>query len=194
MGRTYNRRKFLQDSAAWAAALPTFSGSSGKFAPLIVETIPDDLKQAFLSPLHIPAQDPWFYNEYRNGFPFGIVELHPEPRIEDISAKGSYLRRDDYHAEPPIPPLALLMRDQVIDVTTKMDPQGNLAWDVPEGKWTVVRFGNTSIGKDNHPAPLEIRFPGAPKCNRRSLTVTTSTICLWKLSKKHRFKTAGWCC
>ena len=40
-----------------------------------------------------------------------------------------------------------------------MAKDGRLAWDVPPGKWTVLRFGHTPTGKDNHPAPLD--GPGA---------------------------------
>jgi hypothetical protein len=118
--------------------------------------------------LHIPAQGPWFYNEYRNGFPFGIVELHPEPRIEDISGKASYMRHDSHQDEPAIPPQAIVLRDQVID---KMDKQGNLTWDVPEGKWTVVRFGNTSTGKNNHPAPQESMGLECDKLSKKAVEV-----------------------
>ena len=36
-----------------------------------------------------------------------------------------------------------------------MDPDGRLAWDVPPGKWTVLRFGHTTTGVDNAPAPQD---------------------------------------
>ena len=42
---------------------------------------------------------------------------------------------------------------QIVDLTAKMDAAGKLAWDVPAGKWLVLRFGHTTTGKDNHPAP-----------------------------------------
>ena len=44
-------------------------------------------------------------------------------------------------------------RDRVLDLTGKMDAGGKLAWDVPQGKWLVLRFGHTTTGMDNHPAP-----------------------------------------
>ena len=30
-------------------------------------------------------------------------------------------------------------------------------WDVPAGKWTLLRLGHTTTGKDNHPAPIDGR-------------------------------------
>ena len=36
-----------------------------------------------------------------------------------------------------------------------MSAQGHLDWEVPEGDWTVLRFGYTTTGVLNHPAPKE---------------------------------------
>ena len=38
-------------------------------------------------------------------------------------------------------------------LTAKMDKDGKLTWDVPEGKWTILRIGHTSTGAENAPAP-----------------------------------------
>jgi hypothetical protein len=35
---------------------------------------------------------------------------------------------------------------QVIDLTKQRDASGRLTWDVPEGRWTVLRFGYTLLG------------------------------------------------
>lgn len=37
----------------------------------------------------------------------------------------------------------ILNKDDIIDITANMDSDGNLNWDVPEGKWNIVRFGYT---------------------------------------------------
>jgi hypothetical protein len=41
----------------------------------------------------------------------------------------------------------------IVDLTDKLDKDGTLAWDAPEGTWTIVRFGHTTTGKMNGPAP-----------------------------------------
>lgn len=43
----------------------------------------------------------------------------------------------------------------IIDITSKMNPEGVLAWDVPKGKWTVLRIGHVNTGMKNGPAPPE---------------------------------------
>ncbi len=43
-------------------------------------------------------------------------------------------------------------KDQVIDLTGKMDEMGNLDWDAPPGAWEILRFGHTTMGKQIQPA------------------------------------------
>lgn len=42
--------------------------------------------------------------------------------------------------------------EQVIDISDKMDSNGQISWDVPEGEWTVMRFGMTPTGTTNSPS------------------------------------------
>ena len=44
--------------------------------------------------------------------------------------------------------------DRIVDLTERLDDKGHLVWDVPEGRWTVLRFGHTSTGATTRPAPL----------------------------------------
>lgn len=43
----------------------------------------------------------------------------------------------------------------VVDLTSHLDANGRLRWDVPKGSWTIIRLGITSENGVNHPAPLE---------------------------------------
>jgi alpha-L-rhamnosidase len=43
----------------------------------------------------------------------------------------------------------------IVDLTGKMNADGSLEWDVPEGNWIVVRFGYSLTGRQNHPASPE---------------------------------------
>ncbi len=44
--------------------------------------------------------------------------------------------------------------DQIVDLTTYLQPDGTITWDIPAGKWTVMRFGSRSNGAVTRPAPL----------------------------------------
>jgi hypothetical protein len=65
-----------------------------------------------------------------------------------VSIKGkkiSDLPGPDTRAVPPGDVIAF---DKIINLT------GRKTWQVPAGEWTIVRFGYTSTGVPNHPAPV----------------------------------------
>ena len=84
-------------------------------------------------------------------------------RVSGIEAKS--LTQTQTHggiiaAATPLPAVfreapagAVIPRDQVIDISKSMGPDGKLNWTPPAGKWLVMRFGHTSTGVKNHPAP-----------------------------------------
>ena len=45
--------------------------------------------------------------------------------------------------------------EQIRDLSSAMDEQGILRWEVPEGKWTILRIGHVNTGQRNAPAPPE---------------------------------------
>ena len=88
------------------------------------------------------------------------VLAFPSPgpyRIENIRGKAAF---EIGHAggrgkEPPAG--SAIQQAQIVDLSSRMDPAGRLVWDVPAGRWTVVRFGHTSTGVQNAPAPASGR-------------------------------------
>ncbi|MFA6564781.1 MAG: glycosyl hydrolase [Verrucomicrobiia bacterium] len=62
-------------------------------------------------------------------------------------------------------------RERIVNLTAKLGKDGWLAWDVPVGKWTLLRVGHTTTGKDNHPAPLEGRGLECDKLSKEAAEV-----------------------
>ena len=56
---------------------------------------------------------------------------------------------------PAVAPGAAIPRAQVVDLTSRMSPDGRLEWDVPEGQWVILRMGYSLTGSKNAPAPPE---------------------------------------
>lgn len=88
-------------------------------------------------------------------------------RIPDIRFKAVFeTKSTPYGTELGIPPLPIsfpslpsgfmIDRDEIRDLTAELK-NDRLSWDVPNGKWTVLRFGHTTTGQDNHPTPLSGR-------------------------------------
>ena len=83
-----------------------------------------------------------------------------DARIPDIQGKSSATPQ---HFPPQragcasLPPESVVPRGRVVELTAQMDASGKLTWDVPQGKWLILRLGHTTTGKDNHPAPVSGR-------------------------------------
>lgn len=42
----------------------------------------------------------------------------------------------------------ILQKDDILDLTSKMDSEGNFTWDAPEGEWSILRFGYTNTSSE----------------------------------------------
>jgi hypothetical protein len=49
-----------------------------------------------------------------------------------------------------------IKHEEILDLIANLDTSGQLTWDAPAGRWTILRFGRTTTGATNAPAP-----PGA---------------------------------
>ena len=98
---------------------------------------------------------------------FGAVELSPRLGIENLTGKEFTDRGGEIVSgvAAAADPGEVVHREQVVDLTAKMSANGKLAWDAPEGQWTIVRFGYTPNGRNNHPAPVE---GTGPECDKLS--------------------------
>jgi len=55
-------------------------------------------------------------------------------------------------AYPEIPGSAVKQED-IVNLTDRLRPDGSLDWEVPSGRWTIVRFGTRNNGAITRPAP-----------------------------------------
>ncbi len=56
-------------------------------------------------------------------------------------------------ASPAVPSGQCVASNRIIDLTSKLAADGRLAWDIPPGDWTILRFGRTTTGQTTRPAP-----------------------------------------
>ncbi len=56
-------------------------------------------------------------------------------------------------------PVAKPVVDEVVDLTGRMDAQGQLTWDVPAGRWTLIRFAYALM--EDRPNDVDILDPAA---------------------------------
>ena len=86
--------------------------------------------------------------------------------VSDIDEKALYVRAP-YSSQPGVKPFLPAPSEfpglpagtaidpaRVVDLSGKLTPDGRLAWDVPAGRWTILRFGRTTTGANTRPAPV----------------------------------------
>ncbi len=85
--------------------------------------------------------------------------------IKHLDEKALFVR-EPYTSKPGIAPFIpapsshpelpakTIPAGEVIDLTGQLQPDGRLAWTVPPGEWTILRFGRRNTGANTRPAPL----------------------------------------
>jgi len=69
----------------------------------------------------------------------GVKQYIPEPAVS----------ASDFPGDPTGIPT-----DEIVDITEFMQADGTLQWQVPEGNWTIMRFGRRNNGAITRPAPM----------------------------------------
>jgi len=119
-------------------------------------------------------QPPAVRDYYRDIAVFAMPAPADNTLIPDFKKKSSLVGwiQNDTHPQPAVfaaaPAASIIPRNAIVDISKKMDKDGKLAWDVPAGKWLIFRFGHTSTGKDNHPAPQSGRGLECDKLSKKA--------------------------
>ena len=85
----------------------------------------------------------------------GNVELRSEARVDQWEVKtANYIDFADPDHTPAYTTNEVIDPAKIIDLTGQTRPHGQLDWDAPPGRWTILRFGQTALGatiKHNRP-------------------------------------------
>ncbi len=112
---------------------------------------------------------------------YGLAEvsLSPSPRLEYAVEKQlahlhpTPLPFDDAYRWPvqaePADGTGVIPTDSIIDLSSRLAADGTLSWDVPPGRWTVLRTGMVPTGIENSPASPNGKGPEVDKMNRGAL-------------------------
>jgi len=100
---------------------------------------------------------------------FAEIRLGAGFRISNYGLKAGYDRGSPGPDTRDIPDAEVAIdRSTIVDLTSQTDAEGRLQWNAPPGDWTVIRFGRTPTGKDNHPAEEEGRGLEVDKLSREA--------------------------
>ncbi len=110
-----------------------------------------ELTGAFLAPAAVMSGAP---AQPAREYVLAEAVLHSGGRVHRWEEKAGFSFLFEYESvpTPAVPSSAAVGRADVLDLTSKMAKDGSLNWDVPAGKWTILRMGYSLTGAKNRPA------------------------------------------
>lgn len=85
-----------------------------------------------------------------------FIRLSSKPRLHNHEAKAAkVLRRLKKEVNIAYAENTIVKANTIVNLTDQMNSEGLLTWDVPEGEWTVIRFGHINMRLTNKPAVPE---------------------------------------
>ena len=97
-------------------------------------------------------------------------ELYTSPRINRAEDKAAFGRGTGDSPTAPVPAGGAILKNDVIDLTARTQPDGTLNWTPPGGNWRVLRLGYSLLGAFNRPAPPEATGLEADKLSKKHMT------------------------
>ena len=97
------------------------------------------------------------------------LALHPGGRVNRFEEKAAFVPMPDLYkfATPDAAAKDAIHKSTVVDLTSKMKPDGTLDWTPPAGHWMVMRIGYSLLGITNHPATKEATGLEVDKLNAK---------------------------
>jgi hypothetical protein len=83
--------------------------------------------------------------------------LHRSARVNRAEDKAAFFVQPglEQAPTPSAPAEAVVRKDEILDLTPKMHPDGSFEWAPRKGHWSVLRIGYSLLGITNHPASPE---------------------------------------
>jgi hypothetical protein len=104
-----------------------------------------------MKPAEVMAETPTLPD---STYTFCEIKLHTGARINRWEDKAGFYHLFDYDpvASSDVSSNSAIDPSKIIDITSQMLSDGTLQWKVPDGNWTVMRFGYSLTGSKNRPA------------------------------------------
>ncbi|HTN36085.1 MAG TPA: glycosyl hydrolase [Arachidicoccus sp.] len=78
------------------------------------------------------------------------ISLFSNARINQYEGKSGLIWRVAKRTDATtLPDSVCIDTARLLNITDHLDAAGNLAWDAPKGRWTILRMGHSSTGKTN---------------------------------------------
>jgi len=97
--------------------------------------------------------------------------LHSGGRVHRWEDKAAFSLLFEYETvpTPAVGSGAEIRRSDIVNLTPRMSRDGTLNWEIPTGKWTILRMGYSLTGSKNRPAPPSGLGYEADKLSRKHM-------------------------
>lgn len=131
--------------------------TTGRFFRVTVKNPPPDINTfaAMAGAPVTPTEPP--------GTDIAEIVLHPVNRIQSFEEKAAFAPALALFKKNTPATRDAIVETDVIDLTSRMSPDGTLTWTAPAGEWKIIRFGYSLMGIHNHPASPEATGPEVDK-------------------------------
>lgn len=101
--------------------------------------------------------DPSLRASAPSGTQIAELVLHTVPRVNRFEEKAAFSTATDLTSAltKSIDNSEAISKDNVIDITSEMKPDGTISWTPPAGNWIILRLGYSLTGHRNGPASPE---------------------------------------
>ena len=117
---------------------------------------------AGMTPAHVAKRNAWFQDVAVLAFPtpaggttdIDDVDMKTLKDVQPFSikmAKHPFVMPRESYPEPDAS--GIIDSSRAVDLTSKLNPDGSITWNIPAGDWTVMRFVARSTGQTTRPAP-----------------------------------------
>lgn len=142
---------FRDVAKVWGSTVPqntvSFTPTTAKYWRIAIKTLPAE-SSPFGGMMGGGAAKP-------SGVEVAEFVLYTTDRIDKLEDKAGFSPwREDGKLANSVSVDAISTAD-ILDLTSKMSADGTLNWTAPEGNWSVMRFGYSLTGRQNHPASPE---------------------------------------
>ncbi len=140
----------------------------------------------WITPEHAMQEVVWSETRHTGGKPLRTklqrakVDPHPHALFPDcyIPSEGKVgvpvvEARQTYYRDIAViamPAEGTAAKESLVDLSNKMTPDGEIAWDAPSGEWILYRFGHTTTGAMIQPAQWDAMGLECDKMSKEAVT------------------------
>lgn len=161
----------FHNGAGWSASGGPWVTPEYAMQTVVYSEVQHKGENRFKGKLPLP---PTRLNYYKDIAVLAFPKPQQETKIDDLALKSLSGHSFRNHLEPDtkeIPQTALVDKNRILNLTSKLASDGTLEWDAPKGDWIILRLGHTPNGTENHPAVIGGRGLECDKMSRAAVDV-----------------------